>query len=132
MWARGSVAGARLAPGVVARSLREVVAPLFAAAPRATVEGNAAAARVFLDLPVEGWSAPFGQEDRHGRAFAVDYRLVEKLFREALAGDGVWTRLFDPAVVAAATSRRRSRSSLVALAAESHAGTNLASPHHGP
>jgi hypothetical protein len=69
-WARDSVAGARLDPGVVARSLQEVVAPLFAAAPHATVEGNAAAA------PVE----------------AV----------------------------------------LVALAAESRAGTNLASPHHGP
>ena len=73
MWSRCSGAGARLDPGRVARSLQEVLAPLFAAAPRATVEANGAAAMVFLDLPVEGWSAPFAQADRHGRAFAVDY-----------------------------------------------------------
>jgi hypothetical protein len=109
-----------------------VVAPLFAAAPRATVEGNAAAATVFLDLPVEGWSGPFAQEDRHGRAFAVDYRLAEKLFREALAGDGVWTQLFDPAAVRGRDEPAPVEAVLVALAAESRAGTNLASPHHGP
>lgn len=73
LWARGSAAGARLDPAVVARSLQEMFAPLFPAAPAATVHANTAAGMVFLHVPVEGWRAPFVQADEDGRAFAVDY-----------------------------------------------------------
>jgi hypothetical protein len=44
----------------------------------------------------------------------------------------VWTRLFDPAVVRGGGEPAPVGAVLVAPAAESRAGTNLASPHHGP
>lgn len=73
-WARDSRAGAAHDPEEVGRALREVFAPLFAAAPPpVTLEENAAAAMVWLELPVRGWAAPFAQEDGHGRAYVTDY-----------------------------------------------------------
>src|SRR4029077_13912100 len=73
MWERASSAGGRLEPHDVVRSLQETSAPLFPEPLRATVHADDRAALVFLERPVEGWSAPFVQEDPGGRAFAVDY-----------------------------------------------------------
>src|SRR5919107_5039817 len=73
MWARDPRGGAGLDPGDVARTLRALLAPLFAAPLETTVHADHAAAMVFLERPGAGWAAPFRQEDAHGRAFAVDY-----------------------------------------------------------
>src|SRR3954454_3993747 len=75
MWRRHSAARTALEPDAVARSLRETLAPLFAAPLRATVHADDVAGIVFLERPVEGWRAPFAQRDAHGRAFAVDYPI---------------------------------------------------------
>jgi hypothetical protein len=88
MWSRGPAASARLDPAVVARSLQEHFAPLFPAPPAATIHANAAAAMVFMQIPVAGWRAPFVQEDESGHAFAVDYpvgvpRVLAACGREA-------------------------------------------------
>src|SRR5689334_6107904 len=73
MWSRGSSAGGRLDPGAVARALQETFAPLFSEPLRVTVHASEAAALVFLERPVTGWSAPFVQRGAGGVAFAVDY-----------------------------------------------------------
>ena len=85
LWARDSRIGAGLDPEIVARSLQDVLAPLFTTPPPVAVEANAAAAMVFMQLPVRGWAAPFVQEDEHGRAYVTDHPVG--LWR-ALAGRG--------------------------------------------
>jgi len=85
LWARDSRIGAGLDPEIVARSLQDVLAPLFTTPPPVAVEANAAAAMVFMQLPVRGWAAPFVQEDEHGRAYVTDHPVG---LRRALAGRG--------------------------------------------
>jgi hypothetical protein len=68
LWRRDTEPGAGLDPDDVARALQDVMRPLFASPPPVTIERNAAAAMVFVHLAVRGWSAPFVQDDAHGRA----------------------------------------------------------------
>ena len=86
LWRRDDGPGAELDPESVADSLRDVLRPLFASPPPVRLEHNGAAAMVFVHLPVEGWNAPFVQDDRHGRAYAVDYPVAA---RRVLAQCGV-------------------------------------------
>ena len=85
MWARGSRAGAELDPRAVGHALQEVMGPLFADTPPVEIEANAAAAMVYMQIPVRGWTAPHVQEDEHGRAYVTDHPVG---LRRALATAG--------------------------------------------
>jgi hypothetical protein len=50
----------------------------------------------------------------------------------ALAADGVWTEIFDPATVRGGAEPAPVEAVLVALAVESLAGRHLVSVHRGP
>src|SRR6266581_1712491 len=78
MWQRSTDAGRALHAEHVAGRLQEIFSALFATPPHVEVEENAAAALVFLHLPVRGWKASFVQEDGADRAFAIDYPVTAR------------------------------------------------------
>jgi hypothetical protein len=110
MWARDSRAGAELEPEEVARALQNVMDALFAAPPPVAVERNAAAAMVFVQIPARGWTAPFVQEDEHGRAYVTDHPVG---LRRALAAAGERAR---PGAELAVLGRRLARDPAPVLA----------------
>lgn len=83
LWRRQAGPGQDLEPERVARSLKELLGPLFSPPPPVQIEQNDVAAMVFLHLPVRGWNAPFVEEDEQGRAYVVDYPINARRVLEA-------------------------------------------------
>jgi hypothetical protein len=135
MWARDARTGAGLDPEVVARSLQDVLAPLFTAPPPVAIEAIASAAMVFMQLPSAGGrrrssgrtstgartspTTPSGSAAR-SRA-AARGRGATRLTRD----DGPWTDVFDAARVRSAAGAPPVEVALVALAAEALAPADL-------
>ena len=125
MWARDSRTGAGLDPEAVARSLQDVLAPLFTAPPPVVVEANAAAVRPGGRARARGprraaaardcrpsTGKPCYDYDLHWDE--VGGPLPARLTRD----DGPWTDVFDGARVRGGAGTAPVEVALVALVAQ--------------